>query len=113
QYRGTAVFSRTHAAHRARLHPGERRHRGHRLSRAGRAAVGPSPAGVRFRGPHRRCRTRRLGRLTPGAPSRSAKGDARMNDTASGSWTLARDADGLAWLTIDKPGTSANVLSSG
>ena len=36
-----------------------------------------------------------------------------MNDTASGSWTLARDADGLAWLTIDKPGTSANVLSSG
>jgi 3-hydroxyacyl-CoA dehydrogenase / enoyl-CoA hydratase / 3-hydroxybutyryl-CoA epimerase len=36
-----------------------------------------------------------------------------MNDPASGSWTLARDAEGLAWLTIDKPGTSANVLSSG
>ena len=36
-----------------------------------------------------------------------------MNDIASGSWTLARDAEGLAWLTIDKPGTSANVLSSG
>jgi 3-hydroxyacyl-CoA dehydrogenase/enoyl-CoA hydratase/3-hydroxybutyryl-CoA epimerase len=36
-----------------------------------------------------------------------------MNDTASGSWTLSRDAEGLAWLTIDKPGTSANVLSSG
>ena len=36
-----------------------------------------------------------------------------MNDIASGSWTLARDAESLAWLTIDKPGTSANVLSSG
>ena len=36
-----------------------------------------------------------------------------MNDIARGSWTLARDAEGLAWLTIDKPGTSANVLSSG
>jgi len=36
-----------------------------------------------------------------------------MNDIASGSWTLARDAEGLAWLTIDKAGTSANVLSSG
>src|SRR5437660_1452094 len=40
-------------------------------------------------------------------------GEAHMNDIASGSWTLARDAEGLAWLTIDKPGTSANVLSSG
>src|SRR5437879_13355987 len=40
-------------------------------------------------------------------------GEAHMNDIASGSWTLARDADSLAWLTIDKPGTSANVLSSG
>ncbi len=26
-------------------------------------------------------------------------------------WTLARDAEGLATLTLDKPGTSANVLS--
>jgi 3-hydroxyacyl-CoA dehydrogenase/enoyl-CoA hydratase/3-hydroxybutyryl-CoA epimerase len=26
-------------------------------------------------------------------------------------WTLARDADGIATLTLDKPGTSANVLS--
>ncbi|HUI60085.1 MAG TPA: 3-hydroxyacyl-CoA dehydrogenase NAD-binding domain-containing protein [Steroidobacteraceae bacterium] len=28
-------------------------------------------------------------------------------------WQSERDADGLVWLTIDKPGTSANVLSSG
>jgi 3-hydroxyacyl-CoA dehydrogenase/enoyl-CoA hydratase/3-hydroxybutyryl-CoA epimerase len=34
-----------------------------------------------------------------------------MNDTASGSWKLERDSDGIAWLTIDKPGGSANVLS--
>src|SRR5213082_2750819 len=40
-------------------------------------------------------------------------GEAHMNDIASGSWTLVRDAESLAWLTIDKPGTSANVLSSG
>lgn len=26
-------------------------------------------------------------------------------------WTLARDAEGLVTLTLDKPGTSANVLS--
>ena len=36
-----------------------------------------------------------------------------MNDTATGSWKLERDADAIAWLTIDKSGTSANVLSSG
>ena len=35
-----------------------------------------------------------------------------MNDTATGSWKLERDSDGIAWLTIDKPGSSANVLSS-
>jgi 3-hydroxyacyl-CoA dehydrogenase/enoyl-CoA hydratase/3-hydroxybutyryl-CoA epimerase len=35
-----------------------------------------------------------------------------MNDTASGSWKLERDSEGIAWLTIDKPGSSANVLSS-
>ncbi len=34
-----------------------------------------------------------------------------MNDTASGSWKVERDSDGIAWLTIDKPGSSANVLS--
>jgi 3-hydroxyacyl-CoA dehydrogenase/enoyl-CoA hydratase/3-hydroxybutyryl-CoA epimerase len=27
-------------------------------------------------------------------------------------WSLARDADGLAWLTLDKAGTSTNTLSS-
>ena len=36
-----------------------------------------------------------------------------MNDTAAGSWKLERDSDGIAWLTIDKPGSSANVLSGG
>src|ERR1700724_1280625 len=36
-----------------------------------------------------------------------------MNDTASGSWKGERDSDGIAWLTIDKPGSSANVLSGG
>jgi 3-hydroxyacyl-CoA dehydrogenase/enoyl-CoA hydratase/3-hydroxybutyryl-CoA epimerase len=35
-----------------------------------------------------------------------------MNDTAAtGAWKVDRDADGIVWLTIDKPGTSANVLS--
>src|SRR5258708_25400266 len=34
-----------------------------------------------------------------------------MNDTATGSWKLERDSDAIAWLTIDKPGSSANVLS--
>jgi 3-hydroxyacyl-CoA dehydrogenase/enoyl-CoA hydratase/3-hydroxybutyryl-CoA epimerase len=36
-----------------------------------------------------------------------------MNDTATGSWKLERDSDGIAWLTIDKPASSANVLSGG
>jgi 3-hydroxyacyl-CoA dehydrogenase / enoyl-CoA hydratase / 3-hydroxybutyryl-CoA epimerase len=35
-----------------------------------------------------------------------------MNVPAPPAWTLARDADGIAWLTLDKPGTSANVLSA-
>jgi 3-hydroxyacyl-CoA dehydrogenase / enoyl-CoA hydratase / 3-hydroxybutyryl-CoA epimerase len=34
-----------------------------------------------------------------------------MNDTATGSWKLERDSEAVAWLTIDKPGSSANVLS--
>ncbi len=34
-----------------------------------------------------------------------------MNETAA--WSLERDSEGIAWLTLDKPGTSANVLSSG
>ena len=36
-----------------------------------------------------------------------------MNDASARSWKLERDADGIAWLTLDKPGTSANVLSAG
>jgi len=34
-----------------------------------------------------------------------------MSDVAS--WKMERDADGIAWLALDKPGTSTNVLSSG
>src|SRR6478735_3257061 len=34
-----------------------------------------------------------------------------MTTPASGAWSLERDADGIAWLTFDKPGTSTNVLS--
>src|SRR5579862_1701485 len=34
-----------------------------------------------------------------------------MNETAPASWRLELDADGVAWLTIDRPGTSANALS--
>ncbi len=30
---------------------------------------------------------------------------------ATGSWKLERDSESIAWLTIDKPGSSANVLS--
>ncbi len=36
-----------------------------------------------------------------------------MPDSNAAAWKAERDADGIAWLTIDKPGTSANVLSSG
>ena len=35
-----------------------------------------------------------------------------MTDEAPRSWATERDADGIAWLTFDKPGTSANVLSA-
>ncbi|TLY80083.1 MAG: hypothetical protein E6K49_02710 [Gammaproteobacteria bacterium] len=35
-----------------------------------------------------------------------------MTTPTTGSWKTERDADGIVWLTIDKPGTSANVLSS-
>ena len=31
--------------------------------------------------------------------------------TADKAWTLERDAAHIAWLTLDKPGSSANVLS--
>ncbi len=33
--------------------------------------------------------------------------------TDASAWKLERDSDSVVWLTIDKPGTSANVLSSG
>jgi len=33
--------------------------------------------------------------------------------TDASSWKVERDSDSIVWLTIDKPGTSANVLSSG
>src|SRR5262252_5726439 len=36
-----------------------------------------------------------------------------MNDASTRSWKLERDAEGIAWLTLDKPGTSASVLSGG
>ena len=35
-----------------------------------------------------------------------------MNNNTDSSWTAATDGDGIVWLTLDKPGTSANVLSS-
>ncbi len=35
-----------------------------------------------------------------------------MTDTTAASWTLTREPDGIAWLTLDKPNTSANVLSA-
>ncbi len=34
------------------------------------------------------------------------------NNTVSTSWKTSTDDDGILWLTLDKPGTSANVLSS-
>jgi 3-hydroxyacyl-CoA dehydrogenase / enoyl-CoA hydratase / 3-hydroxybutyryl-CoA epimerase len=36
-----------------------------------------------------------------------------MNTDAARNWSLEKDADGIAWLSFDKPATSANVLSSG
>src|SRR3954468_18170475 len=36
-----------------------------------------------------------------------------MNEIAGGpSWKVEKDADSVVWLTLDKPNTSANVLSS-
>jgi 3-hydroxyacyl-CoA dehydrogenase / enoyl-CoA hydratase / 3-hydroxybutyryl-CoA epimerase len=34
-----------------------------------------------------------------------------MTTAASPAWALTTDADGIAWLSFDKPGTSTNVLS--
>jgi 3-hydroxyacyl-CoA dehydrogenase/enoyl-CoA hydratase/3-hydroxybutyryl-CoA epimerase len=36
-----------------------------------------------------------------------------MTDAPASSWKVERDSDSIAWLTIDKPGSSTNVLSSG
>ena len=36
-----------------------------------------------------------------------------MTDAPASSWKVERDSDSVAWLTIDKPGSSTNVLSSG
>ena len=35
-----------------------------------------------------------------------------MNDTAAPAWKVEKDADSVVWLSLDKPNTSANVLSS-
>ena len=35
-----------------------------------------------------------------------------MTETAAPAWSLSEDADGISWLTLDKPETSANVLSA-
>jgi 3-hydroxyacyl-CoA dehydrogenase / enoyl-CoA hydratase / 3-hydroxybutyryl-CoA epimerase len=34
-----------------------------------------------------------------------------MSSEPAGCWSIERDADGIAWLTLDKPATSTNVLS--
>jgi 3-hydroxyacyl-CoA dehydrogenase/enoyl-CoA hydratase/3-hydroxybutyryl-CoA epimerase len=34
-------------------------------------------------------------------------------NTSAAAWKVERDADGIAWLTLDKPGTSTNVLGRG
>ncbi len=34
-----------------------------------------------------------------------------MTTETARNWSLEKDTDGVAWLTLDKPGTSANVLS--
>src|SRR5579862_2788214 len=35
-----------------------------------------------------------------------------MTETAAPAWSLSQDPEGISWLTLDKPGTSANVLSA-
>src|SRR5579872_4621810 len=35
-----------------------------------------------------------------------------MNNNTPSAWSSATDSDGIVWLTLDKPGTSTNVLSS-
>src|SRR6185503_10697000 len=44
------------------------------------------------------------------SPSEAGEGP---GDTSIESWRLDRDADGIAWLTFDKPDASTNTLSKG
>ena len=91
-YRRPALLPGARAAHRARLHPGERGHRGHRLPRARRALLRSPPAGVRLpRAPQRL------------APPARPEAESPMSATPPPG-ALERDADGIAWLTLDKPG---------
>src|SRR5262249_25820176 len=48
--------------------------------------------------------------LRNGHRSKCGGGFPDMNEPAA--WTTERDAQGIVWLTLDVPGTSANVLSS-
>src|ERR1700739_4418704 len=48
--------------------------------------------------------------LSPELPS--PRSDPAMSDTSPASWKLERDGEGIVWLTLDKPGGSANVLSA-
>ena len=52
--------------------------------------------------------------FTRAARDHAPNGRSRMTgscmNTAAPAWKLERDADGIAWLTLDKPGTSTNVL---
>ena len=99
---GAALLPGARAARGAGFHPGQRGHRGHRLPRPGRAVLGSSSAGVRFQHPHQRAAPRQCG------VNRSHQPKKNMSNTA---WKMDRDGQGIAWLTLDKPGTSANTLS--
>jgi len=63
---------------------------------------GPLPAGEREANDPR-------GEREP-SPSEAGEGP---GDTSIESWRLDRDADGIAWLTFDKPDASTNTLSKG
>jgi 3-hydroxyacyl-CoA dehydrogenase / enoyl-CoA hydratase / 3-hydroxybutyryl-CoA epimerase len=36
----------------------------------------------------------------------------KNTESSASAWKMERDADGIVWLTVDKPGSSTNVLSS-
>src|SRR5450432_559844 len=55
----------------------------------------------------------RVSRLPDASPRTHLPPKAQnMNVPAPTAWNLTRDAEGIAWLSFDKPGTSANVLSA-